>query len=479
MALGTQHLRRSVSGTVVAFAPGVHLRFDRGTILVTQPPLGLDLAAAPGVRWDPRVQAHRAPACAYSALKEWIVERGVRLRDATKGDSPPTDGWADVGLRAYQAAALCAWELAQRRGIVALPTGSGKTRIALAAMAQTRLPALCLVPTRVLLDQWRREIAAVYPHTVGCYGDGHREVAPVTVATYESAYRHMDRLGHRFDLLVLDEVHHFGCGLHDEALEMSLARARLGLTATPPRSAAHATRLADLVGPTVYELAIGDLTGRFLASFDAITMLLDLSQAERARYTSLNVVFTGAYAEFRSQLPQATWADFARMAARTADGRRALSAWRQARRLLAFTEAKRRALRALLERHRDARVLVFTADNETAYAIAREHLIMPFTCDIGRQERDEVLERFRRGDLRVLVSARVLNEGLDVPDADVAVVVGAGLGEREHVQRVGRLLRPTPGKRALVYELVTRQTIEVGQARRRRAGLALRCSPQL
>jgi superfamily II DNA or RNA helicase len=233
------------------------------------------------------------------------------------------------------------------------------------------------------------------------------------------------------------------------------------------------------VGPTVYELAIGDLTGRFLASFDAITMLLDLSQAERARYTSLNVVFTGAYAEFRSQLPQATWADFARMAARTADGRGALSAWRQARRLLAFTEAKRRALRALLERHRDARVLVFTADNETAYAIAREHLIMPFTCDIGRQERDEVLERFRRGDLRALVSARVLNEGLDVPDADVAVVVGAGLGEREHVQRVGRLLRPSPGKRALVYELVTRQTIEVGQARRRRAGLALRCSPQL
>ena len=104
---------------------------------------------------------------------------------------------------------------------------------------------------------------------------------------------------------------------------------------------------------------------------------------------------------------------------------------------------------------------------------------MPLTCDIGRRERDAVLERFRGGAIRTLVSARVLNEGIDVPDADVAVVVGGALGEREHVQRVGRLLRPAEGKRAIVYELVTRNTIEVGQARRRRQGLVARASAQL
>jgi len=149
------------------------------------------------------------------------------------------------------------------------------------------------------------------------------------------------------------------------------------------------------------------------------------------------------------------------------------------RRLLGFTQAKQRALNSLLGRHRDSRVLVFTADNETAYAIARAHLVMPLTCDIGRQEREDVLERFRRGDIRTLVSARVLNEGLDVPDADVGVIVGGALGEREHVQRVGRLLRPSAGKRAVVHELVTRNTIEVGQARRRRQGLVTRRSAQL
>jgi superfamily II DNA or RNA helicase len=122
---------------------------------------------------------------------------------------------------------------------------------------------------------------------------------------------------------------------------------------------------------------------------------------------------------------------------------------------------------------------VFTADNDTAYAIAREHLVMPLTCDIGRRERAEALDAFRGGHLRTLVSARVLNEGLDVPDAEVAVVVGSALGEREHVQRVGRLLRPGAGKRALVYELVTRDTIEVGQAHRRRQGLVARRSGQL
>jgi superfamily II DNA or RNA helicase len=127
-----------------------------------------------------------------------------------------------------------------------------------------------------------------------------------------------------------------------------------------------------------------------------------------------------------------------------------------------------------MRRHRDARVLVFTADNESAYAVAREHLVMPFTCDIGRKEREEVLTWFREGKIRALVSARVLNEGIDVPDADVAIVVAGGLGEREHVQRVGRLLRPREGKRALVYELVMRNTIEVRMARRRRATAARR-----
>ena len=455
------------------------LQFDRGTIVLIDPPPEIDLAEAPGVLWDPRVRAHRAPANACSALKRWLVGRGIRFQDISPPARSTDEAWSDVELRPYQETALAAWELGRRRGIVALPTGSGKTRLALAALRRTRLSALCLVPTRVLLDQWLREIRAVYRGSIGCYGDGVRQLAPLTVATFESAYRNMDQLGDRFELLVVDEVHHFGNGLRDEALEMSVADVRLGLTATPSRDGRAVARLAELVGPIIFELAVADLAGGFLASFDAITLYLDLTAEEQSAYVSLATVFRGAYADFRRMAPEANWADFACHAGRTPEGRRALAAWRQMRRLLGFTHSKRGALASLLRRHRDSRVLIFTADNETAYAIAREHLVMPLTCDIGRQERDDVLERFRGGDLRTLVSARVLNEGLDVPDADVAVIVGGALGEREHVQRVGRLLRPSEGKRAVVYELVMRNTLEIGQAHRRRQGLVTRRSAQL
>jgi superfamily II DNA or RNA helicase len=126
----------------------------------------------------------------------------------------------------------------------------------------------------------------------------------------------------------------------------------------------------------------------------------------------------------------------------------------------------------LLDRHRATPTIVFTADNPTAYAISRAHLIMPLTCDIKRKERDRILTLFKDGKLRALVSAQVLNEGLDVPNAEVGIIVAGNKGEREYVQRVGRVLRHRPGKRALVYELVVRSTPEVEQSRKRRQALA-------
>lgn len=457
----------------------MRLVFDRGTLLLEGTREHPELDEIPCLLWDGRVSAYRAPACAHAELRDELVRRGVRFSDDVRPAGPEPEPFAPLDLRPYQEAALHAWRLAGGRGVVALPTGSGKTRLALAAVARSRGRALCLVPTRVLLDQWLRELRKVYAGALGRFGDGERELAPLTVATFESAYRHMARIGSYFDLLVVDEAHHYGCGARDESLEMATAHLRVGLTATPPRDPVQAARLAELVGPTVYELGIGDLAGRFLASFNRITLHLDLDGRERTDYERDAAVLRAALTQFRRLSPRAGWADFVRGAMRTPEGRRALGAWRRARRLLELTRAKRAALAGLLSHHRDARVLVFTAGNDSAYAIAREHLIMPLTCDIGRRERDEVLERFRRGELTALVSARVLNEGLDVPDADVAIILGGTLGEREHVQRIGRLLRPAPGKRALVYELVTRRTMEVRQWQRRQQGVGARRVAQL
>lgn len=450
----------------------MRLVFDRGTLLLRDLPRGLDPSWLEGVLWDPRVRAFRAAAHRGEDLRRRLLARGVAL-DAAPAP-PRVTGWRHVELRPYQAAALAAWEGAGRRGLIVLPTGAGKTRVAIAAMARAGLRALVLAPTRVLLAQWHGQLAQALPGRVGLLGDGKRDVQPVTVATFESAWRQMPRLGDRFELLVVDEAHHFGRGLRDEALEMSLAAARLGLTATPPDDGAAVARLEALLGPVVFALGVHDLVGRYLAPFEVVTLTLDLDPQERAQYEALRQAFTAVSRPFFRAQPDAGWVDFMRAARATEAGRRALVAWRRARALLGLTRAKAAALGQLLARHREARVLVFTADNAAAYAIAREHLIMPITCDVGRAERADALRRFAAGELRALVSARVLNEGLDVPDADVGVVVGATQGEREHVQRVGRVLRPAPGKRALVYELITRGTPEVAQLAQRKAALAPR-----
>lgn len=351
-----------------------------------------------------------------------------------------------------------------------LPTGSGKTRVACAAMATLNLPTLCLVPTRALLHQWVGEIRGVYPGAVGCLGDGQRQVERVTVSTYESGFRQMDQVGGLFSLLVVDEVHHFEQGIRQELLELSAAPKRLGLTAIHDEGACPSRR-SELVGPVVFRLGIGDLAGKFLSDYDLIVMQLGLSPEERRIYEEEIRLFQDAFRPFRQLFPSADWRQFCGAASRTREGRRALAAWRRVRSLLSFTRAKRRMTGELLVQHRDNRVIVFTADNEAAYSVAREHLVMPITCDISRKERERALQDFREGRLRVLVSSRVLNEGIDVPDADVAIVVGGHFGEREHLQRVGRLLRPRPGKRATVYELVTEDTNEVAQSEKRRRGL--------
>jgi superfamily II DNA or RNA helicase len=445
----------------------VRLQFDRGTLLLLDPPADLPVAELPGVLWDSRVNAWRSPAFQHARLRAALEARGVRYTDIASGSRTERP---EISLRPYQEAALGAWELASRRGVVVLPTGSGKTRLALAAAARLGCPTLCLVPTRVLVEQWARAVGELLGVEAGRYGDGVHTLAPITVATFESAWRHMHGIGDRFELLVIDEVHHFGGRLgpggRDEALEMCRAPLRLGLTATPPMPV---RRLAALVGPVVFELSVGELAGRFLAPFDQVALPVDLDGDEGARYRQLDEQFQGVFRFFRG----ADWDEFTRAASRTAEGRRALAAWRESRRLLAFPRAKQRLVGTLLQRHRGDRVLVFTADNQTAYQIAREHLIMPLTCDIGRKEREEALARFRDGHLRALVSSQVLNEGLDVPEAEVGIVVAGQRGGREHVQRLGRLLRPRPGKRALLYELVVRDTREVRTSHRRRQALAL------
>ncbi len=448
----------------------MRLLFDRGTLLL----LG-DLADAeslPGILWDPRVKAWRAPARYYRELSCELALRHIAFQDEVHPQLAAPPFIPQPELRPYQAAAIASWELSGRRGIIVLPTGSGKTRVAIAAIAQSGIRTLCIVPTRVLMAQWIKTLSEAARKPIGAYGDGSRIEQPITVATFASAFRHMDTLGNRFDLLVVDEVHHFGSGAGDETLEMCIAAARLGLSATLPDGEIRRDRLDALIGPEVYRASIEELAGRYLASFQLVAISVGLTHSERQAYDAAMSVFRPVCRAFFKSAPEASWSDFVTSAARSDAGRRAIAAWRHSHAIVRYTREKRSIVNDLLRRHRDSRILVFAPDNDTAYDVAREHLVQPITCDIGPRERTQALQRFSKGELRILVSARVLNEGIDVPAADIAIVVGGSQGSREYIQRVGRVLRPAEGKKAIVYDIVARGTFEVRRADEHRRALA-------
>lgn len=427
-----------------------------------------DPSQFPEATWDDDLRAWRVPAAAHADVIVRCSDSGIRISDEI-APVRISGEWALPSLRWYQSRALEAWEQAQRCGVIALPTGSGKTLVALAAIARLAVATLIIVPTRVLLDQWARALALVHRNPVGRLGDGDHQVLPITVATYASAAIWAPRIGDHFGLVIVDEAHHVGAWCPSEILEMLPAAARLGLTATPPEADGA---LTASIGPVLYALSIDDLAGDALAPYDLRTVPVRLEPQERVRYRAMRSRFAAAYRDHARRNGRGDWNEFMRAATRSTEVRDGFEAWRGYRSLLAYSEGKRVALREILARHPGARTLIFTADNATAYAIARELLVMPITHEIDRAERASVLSRFRAGEISVLVSSQVLDEGLDVPDADIAIIVGGTASARRHVQRIGRVLRPRDGKQAIIYELEISESTEHGSVQRRRVGLA-------
>jgi superfamily II DNA or RNA helicase len=441
------------------------LEYDRGTIVLTALASTTANRLAGLIKWDNRIEAWRAPAYLYASITRNLNQTSTRFLDRVRKPLIPEGNWKAIDLRPYQDAALLAWRAAGGRGLICLPTGAGKTRVALAAAQRSRKASLILVPTRVLLHQWVSAIAEVYSGAIGVFGDGQHELRPITVTTFESGFRNGWSFGQHFDLLIVDEVHHFGDAERDEAIESCPAPFRLGLSATLDGS--HVDRLTELVGPKIFEQQVGDLVGSALANFDLTCLHLPLTKAERVAYDAEYRVFRTFFDAFRQSEPKAPWEYFARLARQTEAGRAALAAFRRARLHVALTEQKQLMLCQLLDRHRHNRKLIFTSDSRTAFCIAKQFLVAPITAEIGKRERATLLSAFREGQVKTLVACKVLNEGLDVPEAEVAIVVGGSGATREHIQRVGRVLRRTPEKHAQVYELLAADTLEVGQSRRR------------
>ncbi len=444
------------------------LAWDRGT-LVWETAEGAP--PPPGFVWDERIRRPRAPGMAYRDAVEWLRAEGIAFEDAARAWTPLADlaHHAPRESRPYQAEAVAAWRAAGRRGVVVLPTGSGKTWVAECCIADTRRPTLVVVPTIDLLAQWAHRLATAFAVPVGVLGGGSHEVRDLTVSTYASAYLHVEHLGHRFGLVVFDEVHHLPAERHTAIAEGLLAPFRLGLSATPERPDEGHRLLDPLVGPEVYRREIRELSGRFLAPYEAVRLDVHLDRAEHEAYRAARHRYRAFVAQKRIDLRKPDgWQRFLQVASRSKAGRAAFQAWREARAIAHGTGRKLDLLEDLLAEEAGRPTLVFTDDNATAYRISREMLVPCITHETPAREREAVLAGLADGTWRVVVTSRVLNEGVDLPAVEVGIVVSGSGSVREHVQRLGRILRPGPGKQAVLYELVTADTAEERTSDRRR-----------
>lgn len=445
------------------------LTYDQGTLILHPPPKGQQWVQF--VTWDDRIEKFRLPAIEYRRFLETMRSEGVEIVDEARN-------FASLHLKSamsmtpfiHQEEALKNWHNLGRRGMVILPTGAGKTYLAQMALESTPRSTLICVPTLDLMHQWYAQLTAAFPSIeVGLLGGGSKDNSPILIATYDSAAIFAEKLGNCYGLLIFDECHHLPSDFKRSIAEYSIAPYRLGLSATPDRGDGREQDLLTLIGRVVYAKTPEELSGDALAKHKAIRIYVDLSQEERQRYDELIAQRNEFLREKNISLGTLKgWQLFVSLSAQSKAGRKAMLAHREARKIAFGTSGKIRVLADLLVKHKSDRALIFTDNNATVYDISKLFLIPAITHQTKVKERHGVLEQFREGKYPRLVTSRVLNEGVDVPDANVAIVLSGTSTTREYVQRLGRILRRKEGKLALLYEVIAKDTSEEKVSERRR-----------
>lgn len=445
----------------------MRLTFEEGTLVLRD---YADEAVPTAFVWDARIDHFRAQAHFYRESREFL-----RAEDIAYQNTAPRYRTLQLALadtpepHPHQQESLEAWEQRGRRGVVVLPTGSGKSLVAQLAIARVARSTLVVAPTIDLMNQWYELLTQSFGIEIGLLGGGYHELADITVSTYDSAYMHMERYGNRFGLLVYDEVHHLPGQMYSHSAEMSIAPYRLGLTATPERADGRHVLLDTLVGPVVYEKGIRQLAGAYLADYRVERRSVQMVAEERIAYEAAHDEYRAFLEEKNIRMGAANgWRRFVQLSSSSSAGRRAMLAYRRHRQIALGTASKLRVLEEIFKAHPRDRVLVFTNDNETVYHISQTFLVPAITHLTRSKERKHLLEGFNAGDYLVLVTSKVLNESVNMPAAHVAVVLSGSGTIREHVQRLGRILRRQHGREAVLYEVVSSDTLEDRISARRR-----------
>ncbi|MAU92616.1 MAG: helicase [Planctomycetes bacterium] len=358
-------------------------------------------------------------------------------------------------LREYQKSAVDSFYLSGRpgggNGVVVLPCGAGKTVVAMAAMAEIGAHTLILTPNTVALNQWRREIldkTNISPEQIGEYSGMAKEIKPITLTTYQiMTYRHAkgeDFL--HFDLfskgdwglIVYDEVHLLPAPVFRATADIQ-ARRRLGLTATLIREDGKENEVFCLIGPKRYDAPWKDLEqGGFIASVECIEVRVPMSDELSRTYMN--------------------------------------SSKRARYRLACENPQKTDVLTALLRKHEGRRILIIGLYISQLQKLSKR-LNVPFIHGkMPNEEREELYDAFRRGQVPVLIISKVGNFAIDLPDANVAIQISGTFGSRqEEAQRLGRILRPkSDGSMSKFYSLTSENTVDQEYAEKRQRFLTER-----
>ncbi|RLI91047.1 MAG: ATP-dependent helicase [Candidatus Altiarchaeales archaeon] len=452
----------------------VHLSYHRGSILIRG-------THVPNSRWDERSKCYRALALHYPDIlnylkgtlneyaSDFIVRDGMDIEDEVL-DPIPCPRFKPPGykLRDYQRKAVDSW-LKSKRGIIVLPTGSGKTLVAVNIIFELNVPSLIVVPTLDLVRQWRSVLRESFDMEIGEYSGEEKILRPVTVATYDTAYLCAEELGNKFLLLVFDEVHHLPSEGYRHIAEMFCSPYRLGLTATYERADGLHGELPRLVGGVVFEEKVSRLSGKHLAEYSLKRIYTELTDEEKIEYKKNYDYYRNYLRTHNISLRSARdFKFFIMRTGRDPEARKALLARHRARKIALNSSSKLRVLSRLLQKHSKDRVIIFTEHNDLVRMISHKFLIPSIIHTTRKEERQDVLEKFKHGIYPRIVSSKVLDEGVDVPEANIGIILSGTGSKREFIQRLGRILRKKGNKKAVLYEIVSRETTEVRSSYRRR-----------
>ena len=442
----------------------VKIYFENGTVRVSHCPSDKILKY---LRLDSRTGDYRGYAMDYGEIIKTLFNEKIEFEDNARLFEKQNFVLRDaLTPRPHQSQAVESWRGNGSKGVIVMPTGSGKSFVARLAISMVNRNALVVAPTLDLVNQWESQLSQSFDTTIGILGGGRKSIEKITVSTYDSAAILMEYAGNKFGLVIFDECHHLTGEVYRKAAQFCIAPFRLGLTATPESE--NEFLLYELIGEKVFHTRINELEGGVLAPYEVERIDIELTPDEQRRYDEARQTYLSFVRRSGINFSAAGgWNRFILMCFTSSDGRKAFEAYRIQKEIPQVCENKIIEIKRILHKHAGEQCIVFTADNDMAYKIGRMFFLPVVTHNTKPQERRDFLDKFREKKYPILITSKVLNEGVDVPQASVGIIVSGSGSVREHVQRLGRILRPSAGKTAVLYELIGKGTAEFSTSQRR------------